>query len=238
MHHRRALVLLGLLCGCAHGVATADERADAGPQSDGSLTIMQLRNPSDSAHPPLGAEVVVRDAVVTDLKTTGSSHGFFAQDPAAAAWAGVYVFVGSAAPPVVVGDVVRVSGVYSTYLGLDEIDARSGSIEKTGIHDMPDPIDVALWDIAPNGNRPLALQSMVVRVTDVVATTDTVGRDFTLGSYTSSATITVTSYMANDVGASPFPAYTGERFATIVGHAYVDGVPELAPMSAYDLVPE
>lgn len=199
---------------------------------------MQLRDPSDPAHPALGATVVVRDGVVTDIKTTGSSHGFFVQDPSATAWAGVYVFVGSAQPAVLVGDVVRVSGVYSTYLGLDEIDARSGSIEKKGGHDVPDPIDVSLWDIAPNGNRPLALESMLVRVTNVVAGTDTVGRDFTLGGYTTGATITVTSYMANDVGPSPFPVYTGERFATIVGHAYVDGVPELAPMSAYDLVPE
>ncbi len=237
MNRRLACFVSGLLCACAHGVTVSDQPADAGPVSN-ALTVMELRDPSAPAHPALGAQVSVRDAVVTDLKTTGSSHGFFVQDPSATAWAGVYVFVGSAAPPVLVGDVVRVSGVYSTYLGLDEIDARSGTIEKTGVRDPPDPIDVSLWDIAPNGNRPLALQSMLVRVTNVVAATDTAGRDFTLGGFTTGATITVTSYMANDVGPSPFPAYTGERFAAIIGHAYVDGVPELAPMSAYDLVPE
>ncbi len=231
----RFALALSFSCSCAYGVAPAEKpTADAG--ADAALTIVQLRNPSDPAHPALGSDVVVRDAVVTDVKTTGTSHGFFAQDPVAASWAGVYVFVGPEAPPVERGDVVRVSGVYSTYVGLEEIDARAGSIEKTGTHEIPDDMIVSLNEIEPDGFRTLALQSMLVRVQNVFATSDTAGGDFTLGDLQSGAAITVTSYMANDTGPSPFPAYQGEPFAEIIGHVYVDGVPELAPMSAGDLI--
>lgn len=235
----RPLALACLLaCGCvARGVSAED---DAGPAAvdagDGSLTIPELRDPTSPGHAALGTPVVVRGAVVTDVRNVGNSHGFFAQDPNATSWAAIYVFVGPNVVEQSVGDVVRVSGTYSSYLGLDEIDARAGDVEVTGSRARPAAIDVTLADIEPNGNRPDALQSMLVRLTDVVALTDTTKLEFTLGQWDSSASVAVTSYMANDTGPSPFPVTTGEHFSSIVGHAYVDGVPKLAPMSASDLV--
>lgn len=60
--------------------------------------------------------------------------------------------------------------------------------------------------------------------------------DFTIGEYDSAATMTVTSYMATDVAPSPFPAWTGQRFASITGHVYASGVAALAPMTLADVV--
>jgi len=206
---------------------------DAG---DGSLTVMQLRDPSSSSHPAAGASVVVRDAIVTDVKTTGNSHGFFAQDATGTSWAGIYVFVGAEEPSVAIGDVVRVAGTYSSWLGLEEIDARSGLVTVTGGRARPAPIDVSLNEIEPNAPRTLELQAMLVRVHSVIAATDTANGDFTIGESTSGARMVVTSYMANDVGPSPFPATASDTFASITGHEYCDGVPELAPMTTNDVV--
>ena len=197
---------------------------------------MQLRDPSSPSHAVLGANVVVRDAVVTDVKTTGNSHGFFVQDAQATSYAGIYVFVGAQQPSVAIGDVVRVLGTYSSWLGLEEIDARAGLVTVTGERARPAPIDVSLNEIEPNAPRTLELQSMLVRVHAVIAATGTANGDFTIGESTSGARMVVTSYMANDVGPSPFPVIASETFASITGHEYCDGVAQLAPMSANDVV--
>lgn len=234
--------LFGLfLCGCiARGVPAREQKDSGAPVDDGSITIMDLRDPSSAKHPKLGDPVLVRGGIVTDIKMTGTSHGFFMQDPHAKTYAGVYVFEGPTDIwDVEVGDeITGITGTYSQYLGNDEIDARAGMVTSESGHVVPEPIDVTLADIEPNGNEPLALQSMLVRVTEVVAMTDTQGTDFTIGTYDSSNHVDVTSYMANDTGPSPFPAIAGQRFAYIIGHPYVDGVPELAPMSADDVVAE
>jgi predicted extracellular nuclease len=218
-----------LLCACAHGAA-GDETpvVDAG---DGTTTIMAVRNGQTA----IGASISVH-GIVTDEKTVGNSHGFFIQDATAQSWAAIYVFVGSGDVPVATNDIVRVTGVFDVYNRLEEVDARGGTIQKSGVTARPAPVDVALNEIEPNGFRTMELQSMLVRVTNVIAATDTVGRDFTLGESSSGARITVTSYMANDTGPSPFPAWTGEQFTSITGHAYASGVAELAPMAATDVI--
>ena len=228
-----------LLSGCiARGVPADDAPVVGKDAGDGSLTIPQLRDPSSPTHPAAGAYVVVRDAVVTDVKRVGNSHGFFAQDPVATSYAGIYVFVGPEIPTVSIGDVVHVMGAYSTFNGLEEIDVRAGLVEAVGVRVRPAPLDVTVSEIEPNGPRPLELQSMLVRVRDVLSATSTQGVDFTIGEPYTGARITVTSYMANDVGPSPFPVLASESFASITGHAYADGVAELAPMSAADVVRE
>ncbi len=234
---KRPLLLL-LSCGCiARGVPAPEETQTQTPDAgDGSLSVVQLRDPSSPSHPVLGTSVVVRDAVVTDIKTTGSSHGFFVQDPVGSSYAGVYVFVGSAQPSVSIGDVVRVLGTYSSWLGLDEVDARAGLVDVTGGRGRPAPVDVTLSEIEPNAPRAIELQSMLVRVHGVIAATGTSNGDFTIGESTSGARMVVTSYMANDVGPSPFPVMASETFASITGHEYCDGVAQLAPMSASDIV--
>ncbi len=241
MTSRAPYVFIVALLSCAHGIPENENKppdagADVVDPGDGSLTIMQLRDPSAPGHPALGTPVTVRGGVVTDVKAVGNSHGFFMQDRTAQSWAGVYVFVGAAEPSVSTGDLVDVDGTYEVYGGLEELDVRAGIVTPVGVAGRPAPVDVTLNQIEENGSRTMELQSMRVRVSNVVATTDTVGPEFTIGDWSSVATITVTSYMANDVGPSPFPATAGERFVSITGHAYANGLAALAPMSASDVV--
>lgn len=213
-----------------------EETAPPPDAGDGSLTVAELRDPSSPSHPVLGTSVVVRDAVVTDVKATGNSHGFFVQDPTGTSYAGIYVFVGAQEPSVAIGDVVHVLGTYSSWLGLEEIDARAGLVTVTGGRVRPAPIDVSLNEIEPNAPRAVELQSMLVRVHSVISATATSNGDFTIGEPVSGARMVVTSYMANDVGPSPFPVMASETFASITGHEYCDGIAQLAPMTANDVV--
>ncbi len=200
--------------------------ADAGAAV--TLSIPMLR--SGDARPPMGASVVVPDAVVTAVKSAGTSHGFFLQDATATRFAGIYVFVGGAAVTVSPGDRVTVRGTLTTRTGLDQIDARGGSIAPLGSAAVPAPIAALPAEIATGGARALELQSMLVRVTDVTAATATAGTDFTVD-----GGLRVTSFVANDTGASPFPTAVGQRFASITGVLYVFTDSKLAPRSAADL---
>ncbi len=53
--------------------------------------------------------------------------------------------------------------------------------------------------------------------------------------------LVIASYIANDVGPSPFPTTAGTTFTSITGHGYVSGaadvtsVSKLAPLQAVDL---
>lgn len=66
--------------------------------------------------------------------------------------------------------------------------------------------------------------------TSVTAASATAGTDFTVD-----GGLRVTSFVANDTGASPFPAAAGQRFASITGVLYVFTDSKLAPRSAADL---
>ncbi|HEY1958205.1 MAG TPA: hypothetical protein VGH28_21460 [Polyangiaceae bacterium] len=230
MSCRFALFAL-FLFGCIARGAPAEQKA----VDDGTISIMDLRDPSSPNHPALGSQVVVRGGIITDVKMTGNARGFFMQDPHAKTFAAVYVLEGdddvSDFEP---GDeITKLMGTYSQYLGMDVIDNRLGGYESEGGHVVPEPIDVTVGDLEPGGDD--ALESMLVRVTEVVATSDTVHGDFTIGEDRSAAHVDVTSYMANDIGPSPFPAVAGQRFAYIIGHPFVDDVAHLAPMSADDV---
>lgn len=193
--------------------------------------IPTLRNPMAPGHPALGTRVMVSGAVVTGVKTSGTNHAFFIQDPAASSWGGVYVFIGSAMVPVSVGDVVTVTGTYTNFNGLDQIDARMGSVMRTGTASVPAPLVVSPADIATGGSRAMELQSMLVRVERVTAISATMGTDFRV-----TGNLIVTSYIANDTGPSPFPAMVGQTFSSITGHVYAFRDSKLAPRHAMDVV--
>jgi hypothetical protein len=210
-------------------------------------TIPTIRNPMAAGHPALMSNVAVEGAVVTGVKTSGTNHAFFIQDPTATAWAGIYVFVGANPVTVMPGDVVTVSGQYSNFRGLDQIDARMGSVMRTGSGTVPMPLVVSPSDVAPGGPRAAELQSMLVRVERVTAVSPTVGTDFRIVAGTGCpdagagdggvpGAALVTSFIANDTGASPFPATMCQTYSSITGHVYVFTDPKIAPRSAMDLV--
>jgi predicted extracellular nuclease len=200
-----------------------------------------LRNPQAPSHPAAGSHVRVEGLVVTGLKTVGNSHGFFLQHPTEPVWGGVYVYVGAAATDVAKGDVVSVEGVFRPYKGFDEIDVSAGAVERTSKAPMPDALEVSIDEIREGGARAAELQSVYLVVRDVVATRATTGVDFGVATGSGANELVVTSYMANDLGPSPFPATANSRYSAIRGFGYRSGpsdtatVAKLAPLSTDDL---
>jgi hypothetical protein len=207
-----------------------------------TISIPTLRNPAAMGHPVSGSEVTVTGAVVTAVKTAGTNHAFFIQDPTATSWAGVYVFVGNVPVTVRPSDVVTVTGTYTTFRGLDQIDTRAGgSVMVTGTGVVPAPLVVTPGAIATGGPRALELQSMLVRVENVTALTATSGTDFSVVAGTSctdpgTGTLPITSFVANDTMASPFPAAMCQHYSSITGTVYSFDTSKLAPRNNADLV--
>ncbi len=199
------------------------------------VSIPTLRDPAATGHPALGATVTVAGGVVTSGR---ASNGFTIQDPTATSFAGVYVYVGTGAIAAALGDVVTVTGVYGLFRGMEQINTTmGGGVLRTGAGTVPAPIVVMPAEIATGGSRAISLQSMLVSVGPVNAATATSGTDFRL----SEGNLIVTSFIANNTMASPFPAMVSDRFSRIVGVVYSFGPSagpfdsKLAPRDAMDV---
>jgi hypothetical protein len=106
-----------------------DERGDACDACSRSnpgvapcpLTVAELRAPDSPLQLPRHSRVALGGLAVTALRPdVGSARGFYAQD-GDAAFSGVFVYTGSDAPGVVVGDRVAVRGRIDEYYGSDEL---------------------------------------------------------------------------------------------------------------------
>lgn len=246
----RPLVALTLsaffLTACVGDVAAPplDGGADSHASADAAvvLSIPTIRNPADPGHPSPGAFVKIEGAVVTGVKSTGATHGFFVQDPAQKAWAGFYIFVGPASVSVAVGAVVTATGVITAYKGLEQMDVSTGGYEQTGTVNPLTPLDVVPDDIRAGSSTAAQYQSMLLRVKAVKAKTATATIDFTVTSSAGNDDLIITSYSANDVGPSPFPATVGQTFTSIIGRGYKSGptdqtaVAKLAPLGPSEVV--
>ncbi|MBX3227025.1 MAG: hypothetical protein KIT84_41260 [Labilithrix sp.] len=268
MFAKRLLLVAGLtLLGCVGddlvvspvdaGAATPDGRDasdPAQPTDDGGgpkagepldLDIHVLRNPTAAGHPAYGAKVRVKGLVVSGVKVAGPTHGFFAQHEENVAWGGVYVYLGAAAVSVVRGDIVTVTGEYATYRSQDQIHATPEGVQRTASTPNVKSFNVTLADIADSGSRALELQSVLLSVKDVEVVRATQGVDFRVRPIGGASTeLAVTSFVANDVGPSPFQPNVGDQYGSIQGVGYRSGVTEvtatnkLAPFGPGDLSPK
>jgi hypothetical protein len=226
--------MLGQPC-CSGTMCTGASTCQGGtcgpPQT---RTISSLRQGGVAQMTP----VAIAGAVVTFVKTSGAtSHGFFVQDPAAPSYGGIYVYAGSAMPTVNPGDIVTATGLFQTYRDIDELDVRTGSYQVVGNGAVPAAVLTNISTLATDTR----FQSMLVYVTGTLhATTAT---DAT-GTFTLSdgvAQMSVSSYAANDIGPSPFPATVGQAYARVSGLGYAAGpnggpyALGVAPRSAGDL---
>jgi predicted extracellular nuclease len=218
-------------------------KIDAGP----SLSVATIRNPASPDRPAYGTVVTVSGLVVTNVKSVGNSKLFFTQDPTISSWAGITIFTGTVAPTVAPGAVITATGTYTMFKGLDELDVSAGMYMQTGMAAIPAPIDVAITDINATGARALELQSMLLRIKDVTATTATApppSVEFTAQptGVANGPTIQVSSYYVNDVGPSPFPATMGQMFSSITGNGFMSAIGttmpigKIAPGRAADVV--
>jgi len=211
------------------------------PPPPTTLTIPEIRDPASAKRPASGASVTIEKVVVTAVKTAGTNHAFVVQDTTATTWAGIYVFVGSAVPTVAIGDEVKVTGTFATFRGLEQLSGPT--VTKTGTATVPTPITVLPADIMTGGPKAKQLQSMLVTVNNVEAVTATAGELFLCAtSATDTNKLQVSSFIAADLGASPFPAAVGDKFKSITGVVYIfiatgsTDDSRLAPRSATDLV--
>jgi hypothetical protein len=249
----RRLVVVSGLVGLA-GAASACVGEDPGPSDGGEsnltreseqkdIDIHAVRNPGAPDHPAYGTKLSV-SGIVTGVKNAGATHGFFVQDPGEPAWGAIYIYAGAAKIDLQPGTVVRATGYYTSFRGLDEIDVTNGAIERTGTAPVPAPLEVAVAEIANGGARAAELQSVSLLVTGVTATRATTGIDFSVRSAKDAAELVVTSYWANDTGTSPFPASINQRYASIRGFGIRFGandaatVAKLAPIAPTDVVAE
>lgn len=233
--------------GTASGAdATTDTDPGADAAAGANISVMTLRNPSAPGHPAFGASVTISGVVVTGLKTSGpASHGFFVQHPTADAWAGVFIYTNTSPVTVAKGDVVTVSGTYTSHRSFEEIATNGKAPVKTGTAAVPSPLLVPALDIAEGGSRAKELQSMLLRVETVEVSRATVGVDFAVRpqGVTSGPELVVTSYIVNDVGPSPFANSVGTTYASITGFGNAFGptdatsIAKLAPDSVDDVVP-
>ncbi|MEU8200716.1 lamin tail domain-containing protein [Streptosporangium sp. NPDC049046] len=106
--------------------------------------------------PIVGQSVTNVPGIVTAVRVTGNSRGFWFQDPSADAdpltSEGLFVFTGSTSPTVVIGDSVLVSGRVTEYRpatgaqSLTELGGTISTIRLNGGNALPAPVPVAFPD--------------------------------------------------------------------------------------------
>lgn len=150
----------------------------------------------------------------------------------------------------VASDTATATGTYTAFRGQEQLDTTlpGGSTARTGTGTVPAPVVVANpADIATGGVHALDYQSMLIQVRAVTATSATVGTDFTsrpAGQCATPGGLYVTSFVANDTGASPFAAVACQTYTSITGVLvlYSFGLAagpfdsKLAPRTAADVV--
>lgn len=196
-------------------------------------TIPQVRNPMDPMRPAADALVTVQGAVVTAVKSAGTTFGLVVQDPTATRWGGLYIFLNATRPTVAVGDAVNITGTFTTFRGLEQLTlGATGSVMRTGAGTVPTPIVVTPAEVRTGGARAMELQSMLVRVEGVVATAPTMGTDFRVGTSAMDAnSLIVTTFVANDTAPGPVTATMGQMFTSITGVLYSFG-PSAGPFDS------
>ncbi|WP_026311454.1 endonuclease/exonuclease/phosphatase family protein [Parafrankia elaeagni] len=106
--------------------------------------------------PIVGQSVTNVPGIVTAVRTTGSSRGYWMQDPSADAdpltSEGLFVFTGSTTPAVAIGDSVLATGRVTEYRPttgaqtLTELGGPINTIRLTGGNALPTPVPVSLAD--------------------------------------------------------------------------------------------
>jgi cytosine/adenosine deaminase-related metal-dependent hydrolase len=196
-------------------------------------TIYDIRDPSSANHPAVGAQVSIVGAIVTALRPdTGSSRGYYVQDPAGGPFSGIFVFTGSSSPGVAPGDIVDVTGTYDEYYDLSEIVQSSRTV--TGTTAVPAAAVLAPADLATGGTLAEAYESVLVRVENVAVTNVNPdgANDYDEFEVTGGLRVDDQIYTALD------NTYTlGATFTSITGiHSYGFSNYKLLPRDAADLV--
>lgn len=123
------------------------------------LRIAELRTP-----PTLQRKtaVLLTSSRVTALRTQGSK-GFYVEDGDRQAYSGIFVYTGSAAPRVQLGDVVDLQGYFDNFQGTDQL-LDSQVLSRAASADVYAPLLVSLADLADGSEKAAGLTSLFVRI--------------------------------------------------------------------------
>ncbi|MDF5754125.1 lamin tail domain-containing protein [Spongiactinospora sp. TRM90649] len=134
---------------------SAGDSPDPGDPTPGSVRIHDIQG-SGRISPIVGQSVTNVPGIVTAVRVTGNSRGFWFQDPSVDAdplsSEGLFVFTGSTSPTVVIGDSVLVSGRVTEYRpaagaqALTELGGTINVIKLSGGNPLPAAVPVALPD--------------------------------------------------------------------------------------------
>jgi cytosine/adenosine deaminase-related metal-dependent hydrolase len=130
------------------------------------LAIAAVRDRAAPEHPPRHALVEIGPAAVVAVRpNSGSSRGFYVED-AAAPYSGLFVYTGSQAPGVELGDRVTVRGRYDIYYDLDELVGVT-LVARQQLGALPVPMVLRAEAVGDDGTLADAYDSMLVTIADV-----------------------------------------------------------------------
>ncbi|WP_245667706.1 lamin tail domain-containing protein [Actinomadura macra] len=134
---------------------TADDTPGGGDPTPGSTRIHDIQG-TGRISPIVGQSVTNVPGIVTAVRTTGNSRGYWFQDPSADAdpltSEGLFVFTGSTTPAVAVGDSVLATGRVTEFRptagaqALTELGGPVNTIKLTSGNALPAAVPVALPD--------------------------------------------------------------------------------------------
>ncbi|WP_062347131.1 lamin tail domain-containing protein [Herbidospora yilanensis] len=132
---------------------TATDTGGPTDPTPGSVRIHDIQG-SGRISPIVGQNVTNVPGIVTAVRTTGSSRGYWMQDPTADAdpltSEGIFVFMGTTSPTVVPGDSVLASGRVTEYRpatgsqALTELGGTINTVKLSGGNALPAPVPVNL----------------------------------------------------------------------------------------------
>jgi predicted extracellular nuclease len=137
-------------------VSAGDDPGNPGDPTPGSTRIHDIQG-SGRISPIVGQNVTNVPGIVTAVRVTGSSRGYWFQDPSVDAdpltSEGLFVFTGTTTPAVAIGDSVLASGRITEYRpatgaqSLTEIGGTVSTIRLTGGNTLPAAVPVVLPDV-------------------------------------------------------------------------------------------
>ncbi len=178
-----ALIVLGLgaasASGCGLFVRGEDDNGNGNGNGNGNdngengdeITIFDVRDPARRAALDSLEDLVLEDLIVTAVRSYtyqgDSRHDIFVQHPDGGPYSAIQLWSVPVSPDP--GDVLRVTGTYDSYFGMDQL--RAVTFEVTGTADVPEPeVFDEPADLATDGGASYTHQSVLVRVENVSVT--------------------------------------------------------------------
>jgi hypothetical protein len=222
--------------------AAADVVTSTSCPAASAVTPSQIQNPLSPNRPAAG-DLVKVSGVVTAVDQHPSSSGlyigFWIQEPGAGGpYKGIYIFAqwksSDTLKPPALGNAVEVTGIYSEYFGLSEVEHVIAIADK-GPSSQLSPVEVLASDIEKGAANQQQYEGVLIRVRNVKVRSliQNIGGTVTYGFAVEGADFEIKDDLYDFT-----PAAAGTTYSSITGvlHAFKSQAIQLLPRSASDLV--